>query len=64
MNKAECRESTLQKQRAQHSGLLNHLSYCPGEKEFATESHKWTEFACLKPVSPILLHPLLGTIVA
>lgn len=51
VNKAECRESTSLKQRAQHSGLLNHLSYSPGEKEFATESHKWTEFARLKPAS-------------
>lgn len=51
VNKAECRESTVLKQRAQHSGLLNHLSYSPGENEFATESHKWTEFACLKAAS-------------
>lgn len=51
VNKAECRESTVLKQRAQHSGLLNHLSYSPGENEFATESHKWTEFAYLKAAS-------------
>lgn len=51
VNKAECRESTLLKQRAQHSGLLNHLSCSPGEKKFATESHKWTESACLEPSS-------------
>lgn len=52
VSEAECRQSTLLKQRAQHSGLLNHLSSSPGEKEFATESHKWVEFVYPKPVSP------------
>lgn len=67
VSKAECRESTLLRQRAQHSGLLNHLSYSPGEKRFATESHKRTEFACLKlaslhfAASPAWHHCSMGT---
>lgn len=67
VGKAECRESTLPKQRAQHSGLLNHLSYRPGEKEFATVSHKWTEFPRLKlpslrfTASPVWHHCSMST---
>lgn len=67
VGKAECRESTLPKQRAQHSGLLNHLSYRPGEKEFATVSHKWTEFPRLKlpsllfTASPVWHHYSMST---
>ena len=63
VNQAECRESTLLKQRAQHSGLLNYLSYRPGEKEFATESHKWiwvclsqacfSPFCCIPSLAPL-----------